>query len=117
MKFSDKYNKTSFGIDTTGFTYCKLSDLYNDKQNGGADVIRRLNGCWVTKSALGFSPVLIVAAEKKLVNLPQHKTEIINSILADMDAVNDIKEGKVGFVIYEYFSHGKKCYSINFVDL
>ena len=27
-----------------------------------------------------------------------------------------IKNGKVGYTIYDYDSHGKKCYSIHWVD-
>ena len=44
-------------------------------------------------------------------------TETAREILADSEAVEAIKNGKVGYTIYEYESHGKKCYSISFVDL
>ena len=30
--------------------------------------------------------------------------------------IQAIKDGKVGYTIYEYESHGKKCYNITFVD-
>ena len=34
-----------------------------------------------------------------------------------LQAVETIKNGKVGYTIYEYESRDKKCYSISFVDL
>lgn len=117
FSFASKFNKTSFGIDTTDFKYVKLTDLYNSPTNGGGDVIHTINGLFVHKSQLGDAPVVIDAANHLLVNLPSHTTETCREILADSDAIQAIKEGKVGYTIYEYDSHGKKCYGINFVDI
>lgn len=114
--FASRHNKTSFGIDTKDFPFVKLSTLYNDKKNGGDDVVRPVNGLWVHKSQLGDSPVIIDAENKQLVNLPSHLSEEVREILACEDDVQAIKDGKVGYTIYEYDSHGKKCYSIHWVD-
>lgn len=115
MAFSfQQFNKVSFSVDTTGFTYCKLKELYNEKN---ANKIYTLNGLWVSKSPLGESPVFIVAECKKLVNMPQHLSEIARQILADNNAVTTIESGKVGFTIHEYEARKKVCYSINFVDI
>lgn len=113
MSFAKQFNKVTFSVDTTGFEYCKLSELYNAKK----PETLKLDGIFVNKSPLGFSPVAIVADKKKLVNLPSHLTETARAILANEDAVNDIEGGKVGFTIYEYEARGKQCYSIKFVDL
>ena len=107
--FASKFNKTTFGIDTTDFQYTKLADIFNSENEGGKDVIHKINGLYVHKSQLGDSPVIIDEENKRLVNLPSHT--------ADDEAVQTIKDGKVGYTIYEYDSHGKKCYSISFVDL
>lgn len=115
--FSSKFNKTTFGIDTTGFQYTKLADIFNSENEGGKDVIHNINGLYVHKSQLGDSPVIIDEKNKRLVNLPSHTAETVCEILADEEAVQTIKDGKVGYTIYEYESHGKKCYSISFVDL
>lgn len=115
--FASKFNKTTFGIDTTDFQYTKLADIFNSKNEGGKDVIHNINGLYVHKSQLGDSPVIIDEKNKRLVNLPSHTAETIQEILADDEAVQIIKDGKVGYTIYEYESHGKKCYSISFVDL
>lgn len=114
--FASRHNKTSFGIETKDFPFVKLSTLYNDKKNGGGDVVRPVNGLWVHKSQLGDSPVIIDAENKMLVNLPSHLSEEVREILACEDDVQAIKDGKVGYTIYEYDSHGKKCYSIHWVD-
>lgn len=115
--FSSKFNKTTFGIDTTDFKYTKLADIFKSKSEGGKDVIHKINGLYVHKSPLGDSPVVIDEENKRLVNLPSHTAETIREILADDEAVQTIKDGKVGYTIYDYESHGKKCYSISFVDL
>lgn len=115
--FASKFNKTTFGIATTDFQYTKLADIFNSENEGGKDVIHNINGLYVNKSQLGDSPVIIDEKNKRLVNLPSHTAETVREILADDEAVQTIKDGKVGYTIYEYESHGKKCYSISFVDL
>ena len=115
--FASKFNKTTFGIDTTDFQYIKLADIFNSENEGGKDVVHKINGPYVHKSQLGASPVIVDEENKRLVNLPNHTAETVREILADDEAVQTIKDGKVGYTIYEYESHGKKCYSISFVDL
>ena len=111
--FASRHNKTSFGIETKDFPFVKLSTLYN---NGGDDVVYPVNGLWVHKSQLGDSPVIIDAENKQLVNLPSHLSEEVRKILACEEDVQAIKDGEVGYTIHEYDSHGKKCYSIHWVD-
>ena len=115
--FASKFNKTTFGIDTHYFQYTKLADIFNSESEGGKDVVHKINGLYVHKSQLDDSPVIIDEENKRLVKLPSHTAETIREILADDEAVQTIKDGKVGYTIYEYESHGKKCYSISFVDL
>lgn len=117
MSFSSKFNKGTVKIDTTGYVYKKLSEIYADKKHGGNDIIHSFNGCYVQKSPLGDSPVVIDTVNKWLVNLPMHTADMILDILNDAEAVEMVKAGKVGYAIYEYESHSKKCYSIAFVDL
>lgn len=115
--FASKFNKTTFDIDTTDFQYTKLADIFNSQNEGGKDMIHNINGLYVHKSQLGDSPVIIDEKNKRLVNLPSHTAKTVREILADDEAVQTIKDGKVGYTIYEYESHGKKCYWISFVDL
>ena len=116
FSFASTFNKTSFGIDTTDFPFVKLIDIFNDKEDGGGDVVHPINGMYVHKSQLGDSPVIIDAENKRLVNLPQFTGDTVREILANPDAVDAIKANKVGYTIYEYESHAKKCYGITFVD-
>ena len=116
--FASKFNKVGFGIDTSNFEYIKLAEIFNSKDNGGNDVVHPINGIFVhaSKNGLGDSPVIIDAENKQLVNLPSHLSEEVREILACEDDVQAIKDDKVGYTIYEYDSHGKKCYSIHWVD-
>lgn len=115
--FASKFNKTTFGIDTTDFQYTKLSVIFNSENEGGEDVVHKINGLYVHKSPLGDSPVVIDEENKRLVNLPSYTAKTVREILADDEAVQTIKDGKVGYTMHEYESHGKKCYAISFVDL
>ena len=116
FSFASKFNKTSFGIDTTDFPFVKLTDIYNSEKDGGGDVDHPINCLYFHKSQLGDSPVIIDAENKRLVNLPQFTGDTIREILADSEAVDAIKANKVGYTIYEYESYAKKCYGITFVD-
>lgn len=116
FSFPSTFNKTSFGIDTTDFTFVKLTDIYNDEKEGGCDVVHPINGMYVHRSQFGDSPIIIDAENKRLVNLPQFIGDTVREILANSDAVDVIKANKVGYTIYEYESHAKKCYGITFVD-
>lgn len=117
FSFANTFNKTSFGIDTTDFPYIKLKDIFESESEGGPDLVHPINGLYVHKSELGDSPVIVDATAKRLINLPSHMGETVREILANREAVDAIKEGKVGYIIYTYESHKKKCYSISFVDV
>ena len=114
FSFSNTFNKASFGIDTKDYEYIKLADV---AKCSSPDEIHPINGLYVHGSALGDSPVVIDVQDKKLVNMPKHLGETFREILANTEAVQAIKDGKVGYTIYTYESHAKTCYGINFVDI
>lgn len=115
MSFASKFNRTtSFDVDTTGFRYVKFSDLF---ANGGAKKVHRVNGMYIIKGKLETQPVFIDANRRQLVNAPAHLTEMIREILADPEAVQAIKDDTVGYTLREYESHGKKCYTLQWVDV
>lgn len=114
FSFSNTFNKASFGIDTKDYEYIKLADV---AKASSPDEIHPINGLYVHGSALGDSPVIIDVQAKKLVNMPKHLGETFREILANTEAVQAIKDGKVGYTIYTYESHAKVCYGINFVDI
>lgn len=114
FSFAKSFNKTTFDIDVTDFEYVKLATLY---KADAPQTVYRVDAMWVTKSPLGDSPVFVCAELGKLVNMPQHTAAMVREITSNVDAVDAIKGGKVGFTVYEYESHGKKCYNVRFVDL
>lgn len=114
VSFAKKYNrKDVFNIDTKEYPFVKLSELY---KKDGAEMVHPFNGCFIVSTKLGESAVAIDAIRKQLVNLPLHMVDIIREIINDTEAVDMIKSGGVGYQIREYESHGKKCYTIDFVD-
>ena len=110
FKFSKIYNKQVFNIDTKDYSFKKLSELDMAKTY-------KINGLYLNRGKFGIQAVAIVSDEKILVNLPLHLTETVQAILADVEAIETIENGKVGFTLKEYVKNEKNCYSIVFVDL
>lgn len=117
FSFAATFNRTTFDVNTTEFTFCKLSDIFNSADFGGSDVIHKVSGIYTRNSKLGECAVLIDAEKKLLVNLPQHLVKTAKTISANADAINAIMAGKVGYCVRKYEARGKECYTINFVDL
>ena len=42
FSFASKFNKTSFGIDTTDFTFVKLTDLFNSPRANRKSFVRHV---------------------------------------------------------------------------
>ena len=113
--FANEFNREKlFDIDTSGFDYMSLEDIYD------GDESRVFPCCGVymsTKGYYGEHPV--IATESYYVNLPQHLTDMVRSILNDKRAIKAINDGLVGFTIYSYEQKrfGTVCYSIRWVDV
>ena len=115
VSFANTFNKGRlFEIDTKDFVYVKLSELYG---TDGADVIHPVDGFIFHHGKLGKSVVIIDEQAKKLVNVPSHMADTFEEISKNAEAVETIKNHKVGYIIYTYESHGRECYNIRFVDL
>lgn len=108
-----KFNRKGiFDYDPTNVPYTTLGQLFAQY---GPQQKYQICAIWVhTSKEYGESPVFALA--DVLVNIPKHLTETVKDLLKDSEAVETIKKGNGWFSIYEYESHGKKCYSINFVD-
>lgn len=112
--FAEIYNQNKiFDINTENYEFIKLSELYALD----ASKMYVINGFWVNNSKYGKQTILIVSSEKKLINLPMFLTQTFETILTDCNAINTIKNNKVGFVIYTYEKNKKTYYSIKFVDI
>jgi len=88
-----------FDIDTSGFDYYKLRDLYEVDGEGKEYIIR---GLYLgTKSDFAeLSP--IVALDDKYVNLPQFQLEEVQDMLNSKFAVAAINRGEGAFKIEKY---------------
>lgn len=115
FSFSEKYNKGSkFDIDTTGFEYKKLKDLYDEN---GADAVYGLYAIFInTNDKFGDAPVFATADE--YVNIPRYMLETCREILNDPEAIKNINAGNVGFKVTEYYNekYNKDCYGVQFID-
>lgn len=114
--FAEKYNnggENPFKFDLDGYEFTSLKELYNADPNK----VHTLDGFYFTRGKFGVKVVLVMSDVKKRVDMPIYLTKVFNDIVSNADAVNDIKGGKVGFIVREYESHGRDCHTISFKDI
>lgn len=111
-----KHNRREnrFKIDTQGFDFKKLGELYNRKK---PDMVFTVHGLYINrKSKYGDSP--FAASDGYFISLPAHLTDVVKEILSDDDSVKQINDGKAGLVIRTYDDdQGVTHYSADFVDI
>ena len=108
-------NNNVFGIDTTNYKYVDLKTLYDTNPTAQHKVL----GFFVnSKGKFGAEPNAIL--ENNLIaNLPRHLLDTVNQMLDDNRYIEYIKEGHVGFTIYQYHTnkYNKDAYSVTWLDL
>lgn len=120
MSFASKHKKggIQWGIDTRDFEYFKLQDLY---EKDGENVVYNLCGVFINrnkteKELKEYGPSVVGILADKLVNFPSHMEEEVKEIMKDEEDIADIKAGKVWFKIRSYESHGKTCFSPDWLE-
>lgn len=111
MSFASKYNKGNgvyFDINTDGFNTCKVKDLDINKQY-------KLLGVFVFNGKFGKTPAFI--CDGWIVYGTESMLTTIEEILADPEAVADIKAGKVAIKARTYENSFGKQYAIDFIDI
>lgn len=101
-------------VDTEGFEYKKLGDLY---KTYGKDEVYVVRALYINDTKFGKSPLAV--SDRCFINLPNHLVGDIEQIINDDELVEQINLGKIGFKIYEYVSrkYNKVCYGIEWVEL
>lgn len=115
--FAQKYNTGNvnpFTFDLKGYTFTSLKELFNSDET--KNKVHSLDGFYFTRGKYGVHAVAVMADVKKRVDMPLFLTRTFNDIVSDENAVREIKEGKIGFIVRKYESHGKECYSITFKE-
>ena len=115
--FAQKYNKGNvnpFTFNLEGYTFTTLKELFNSDES--KNKVHSLDGFYFIRGKYGVKAVVVMADVKKRVDMPIYLTKVFNDIVNSTEAVNDIKNGKVGFIVRKYESHEKECYSISFKD-
>lgn len=113
--FAETYNRGNvnpFKFDLKGHDFTSLKELHNADPNK----VHALDGFYFTRGKYGVKVVVVMSDVKKRVDMPTYLTKVFNDIVNNTGAVNDIKNGKVGFIVRKYESHGRNCYTITFKD-
>lgn len=105
-----KFNKQSvyFDVDTEGFQFCKIKELKLDTDY-------KLLGVFLKDGKFGTYPIYIV--DGWLVDGTPSMAETVKLILADPEAVADIKNGKAGIRVRTYDNQFGKQFAIDYVDM
>lgn len=117
MSILNKYNQGNGGQfefeAPESFEFKNLKDVY------APDIENRfkVNAMYInTKSMYGNAPVIIT--DNEMLNIPQHLTETVETMILDEELVQEVNNGSVGIEIYEYTSKKwGKHYSVNFIEL
>lgn len=115
--FAQKYNKGNvnpFTFDLEGYTFTSLKELFNSEET--KNKIHSLDGFYFVRGKYGVKAVVVMSDVKKRVDMPLFLTRVFNDIVRDATAVEEIKQGNIGFIVRKYESHGKECYSITFKE-
>ena len=118
MSFASKYNYTrTFNISTEGFPYRKLKEAYNDPAFG-PDAVYPVDAVYIHEGKYGESASVASVANRCFLSLPNHQVNMIKAILGDQDAIQDIKNGRVGCRIVPWSdAKGNTFYKIEWVDI
>lgn len=124
-KFAKLNKGRLFDIDIKEAPFVTLSELLADSNE--ETVFKMLGFFLNTKGNYDPHYVMIVdnfrSAGKGmtdiiLVDAPSHLNEVFETIIKDDELVQDVKDGKCGFTVYQYDSALRKgCYSIRLVDI
>lgn len=111
-----KHNRREnrFKVDTEGFEFKKLGDLYVPKN---PDAVFSVYGLYINrKSKYGESP--FAASDGYFISLPSHLTDVVKEILSDDACIEQMNTGKAGLTIRTYEDDkGVTHYTADFVDL
>lgn len=117
MSFASRHNKGSkFTIDTTGFQFARMSDLYREDP----ERVYPIAALYInTKGKFDDHPVAVLPDRKLLVDLPAHMTEEVRAILASEEDCADIEAGKVGLKFESYVSrtYNREAIGARWMDL
>lgn len=111
-----KHNRREnrFKVDTEGFEFRKLGDLFNAKL---PDAVFHVYGLYINrKSKYGESP--FAASDGYFISLPSHLVDVVKDILNDDEAIEQMNAGRAGLVIRTYEDDkGVTHYTADFVDV
>ena len=117
VNFESFNRERLFDIDTSGFKYYKLRELYEEDGEGKEYVIC---GLYISNKSEYAEESPIAALEDRYVNLPEFQLPEVKEMLESKAAVAAINRGEGAFKIEKYIKKLKKgsrtCYKAVWCD-
>lgn len=110
-----KYNKVTrkFNVEISDkANFVTLKELYNNDDTNIYEI-----KMFFVNSKSKYGDHYVVYTGDYLVDMPKHLNETFREMYSDNETINDINNGKCGFIIYKYTKNHKEFYSITFVDV
>lgn len=111
-----KHNKqmAKFKVDTEGFEFKKLGDLYDAKE---PETVFSVYGLYINRRGK-YGPSSFAASDGFFISLPAHLLDTVTDILQDQESIDQINDMKAGLVIRTYEDDkGVTHYTADFVDV
>ena len=116
FSFADTYNKERlFDVDTEGLEYISLDQLFAEN---GENRVYPIRAMYINRKGL-YEDAPVYVTDDCMMNIPAHMTDTTEAILSDVEAIQAIRDGKVGVKIYHYFQkkYQRECFNVSFVDI
>ena len=106
--FNTTFETIDWGVDTTDFEYKKCEEFV------GTEV--HVRGLFITPDK-GYGLGAVAITDDCLLNLPQRYVDVVKNVLADDEAVEEIKAGKTYFNVTTFDSkkYKNKGYNLEFL--
>lgn len=104
-------NSVEWGYETKDFPFKKCSEVE-------LDTPMKIHGVFVTADN-GYGEGACAILDNAILNMPARFVDIVRDIIADQEAVTEIKEGRAGIKVSTFISkkYKRTGYDIEFVNM
>lgn len=116
MSFAKRFNKAAPKFTYKAPENTPFASAKELVQMNGIDTVYPLRACYINKKGY-YGEEAVLITDSHFVNAPKHTLEVVQEILNDEYAIQQINDGNVGFKFYNYKNRFGDQLGIEWVDL